>query len=165
MTGPIHHLRTTTVLSFSETFDANLSGILLAIYRKLDEKAIISKYTCSKVSLLVVFVWYASSPYALRMLQKCFPNNVNGRDLCCYLSRIYAMIKQGNREIAAFTILWYMRYVRGMHILLFLKSWSDYKPCVFSPFFESAVYITVRLIDGFLQLTATRKISIGSLNQ
>ena len=48
MTGPIQHRRMTTVLSFSETFDANLSGILLAIYRKLDEKDIISKYTCDQ---------------------------------------------------------------------------------------------------------------------
>ena len=66
-------------------------------------------------------ILYMRSPYALQMLYKCFPNNVNGSDLCCYLSRIYAMIKQGNREIAAFTIL-YMHYVRGMHILLFLES-------------------------------------------
>ena len=35
----------------------------------------------------------------------------------------------------------------------------------FFPIFDSAAHIMVRLIYGFLQLTATRKISIRSLNQ
>ena len=52
VTGPIQHRRTTTVLSFSETIDANLSGIRLAIYRKVDEKYIISKYQNERMHAL-----------------------------------------------------------------------------------------------------------------
>ena len=52
VTGPIQHRRTNTVLSFSETIDANLSGIRLAIYRKVDEKYIISKYQNERMHAL-----------------------------------------------------------------------------------------------------------------
>ena len=48
----VQHRRTTTVLSFSETIDANLSGIRLAIYRKVDEKYIISKYQNERMHAL-----------------------------------------------------------------------------------------------------------------